>query len=486
MTEVQLKSRPTRRGRRTGYLVALTALLVMVAVPFQSAGAATNTSLWVKSTGNNVSNCRTKSIPCKTITYALTQAAVTGTTTINLLSNVDDEVDINKSNITVQSSPSTSTFAIKPTTDTLTKPTPAPGSVSVEPIVYVGPTMTAVLIKNVTIDGSVRPPTLACVPGKGHTGLYVRGASVKLANANVTNISQGPSLTGCQNGGAIYVRTGAGELSNVSITGGTVSNYDKNGITCNSVGTTCTITNTTVVGRGAVGSGDAAQNGIQYGFGAVGTASGVTVRDHNYTPGVSASAAGILLYDAGNGVAIKNSNVYGNNVNIYAVNDGGFGAGQETKNLVLTGNKVHDAAADVNGTADGIFLDSISTANAANNKVYGNSEVGIGGYALAGSTIKGNTVNNNLAADPNGEGISLAGGSTGNTVSANQSNLNTGDGIHAEAGVTGNTFIGNTMNGNGGFEAHDESTGGGTSGTGNTWTTNHCSSGNDSPNGLCH
>jgi hypothetical protein len=72
-------------------------------------------------------------------------------------------------------------------------------------------------------------------------------------------------------------------------------------------------------------------------------------------------------------------------------------------------------------------------------------------------------------------------------VSANKSNLNTSDGIHAAAGVTGNTFSGNTMNGNGGFEAHDESTGGaGPGGVNNTWTNNHCTSGNDSPNGLCH
>ena len=92
----------------------------------------------------------------------------------------------------------------------------------------------------------------------------------------------------------------------------------------------------------------------------------------------------------------------------------------------------------------------------------------------------------------NGDGILLAGdgsvnaSSTGNYIASNKSSGNTGDGIHATTDTSNNVFAGNTVNGNGGFDAHDESTDGGTAGTANTWNSNHCTSGNDSPNGLCH
>jgi hypothetical protein len=475
--------------RHAKYLVALSALVVLVAVPAQSAVAATRISLWVSSSGTNAGNCHTKTTPCATVTYALTQAPSTGTN-INLLTNVADEVNINKDNITIQSSPTTSHFSIRPTTDTLTAQTPEGANVA--PIVYVGPSRTGIALKNIAIDGSGRPPAGGCDAGKGHTGLYVRSAQVFLTTTDVVGVTQGPGLTGCQNGGAIYVRTDTNQASNVKITGGVVNTYDKNGITCNSVGTTCVISKTVVTGRGAVGIGDAAQNGIQFGFGATGSVTSVAVTGNNYTP--DGEGTGILLYNAGTGVSIKSSNISGNNVGIYALWDGSAPAGQTTANLVLASNKVHDAATAVNGVGDGIDVDSLSNATVSGNKVWGNSAVGIGAYGLHNSAIKSNAADDNAGtATGNGDGIfvgSYAGAgnptSVGNNVALNKANANAQDGIHATADAANNVFYANTMNNDSAFEAHDESTGSGTAGTNNTWTSDHCVGGTSSPIGLCH
>ncbi|MDQ1519191.1 MAG: hypothetical protein QOI55_264 [Actinomycetota bacterium] len=487
MAAVDIRPRAARRGHRGKYVIALSALVVLVAIPFQAAGAITRVNLWVKSTGANTGNCKVQASPCATITYALSQAPLTGTN-INLLSDIADEVNVNKDNVTILSSPATGLFSIRPITNTLVAQTPEGAAVA--PIVYVGQSRSAIALKNIKIDGSARPTAGACDPGKGHTGLYVRSAQVTLSNTSVLNITQGAGLEGCQNGSAIYVRTDPSASSNVSITRGTVSGYDKNGITCNSVGTTCAITSTTVTGRGAVGLGDAAQNGIQFGFGATGTIASVTVSNNNYQP-TSDIATGILLYNAGDGVLVKNSNLFGNNINLDALNDGGGGTGQTTANLTVTTNKAHDAAADIGNYAEGITLDSLTNATVTSNTVYGNSEVGIAAWGIQASNINSNNVNDHSTADPNGDGIFVGGPgyafptSNGNNVNLNKSSRNTADGIHVDANTAGNTFSSNTMTRDGLFEAHDESTGGGSVGTANTWTTDHCSGGTSSPTGLC-
>jgi parallel beta-helix repeat protein len=454
----------------------------------QSAGAATTrVNLWVSSSGHDTSNCRTKSNPCATVTYALTQAPSSGTN-INLRSDIDDEVRVTKDNVTIQSSPSTAHWAIRPSTDTLLASTPQ--GATVKPIVVVGQSRSGVKLVNISIDGSSRPSAGGCDGGAGHTGLYVRSAQVTLSKTDVVDISQGTGLEGCQNGLGIYVRTDPSDASNVSITKGTVSGYDKNGITCNDVGTTCNITKTVVIGAGAVGVPKAAQNGIQYGRGSVGVVNGVNVSNNNYTP--DGEGTGILLYDAGSGILVKNSNLHGNNVNLYAINDG-LSTG-DTSGLNLTGNTVHDAApSDDGNVGDGIVLDSINNATLSANKVYGNVISGISGYGSVNTVFKNNLLGTAVTGGTaNGDGIFLAGdgsvnaSSTGNFIASNKSNDNTGDGIHADTDTSNNVFAGNTVNGNGGFEAHDESSGSGTANTANTWNSNHCTSGNDSPDGLCH
>jgi hypothetical protein len=487
MPYLSFSSRAVRRARRRAGLVGVLALAALVVAPVPAAVAATRVSLWVSPSGTDAGTCKVKKSPCLTVSYALTQATNAGTN-INLLGSIDDEFTLNKNNVTVQSSPLSGNYSIRPLTAALSAQTPA--GAPVQPIVYVPPTISGAALKNVTLDGSGRAGAGGCSAGAGRTGLYVRSAQIALTNTSVTHVSQGPAARGCQNGLAVYVRTDTAQASNVSITGGVVDDFDKNGITCNDVGTTCVINKTEVIGRGALGVGDAAQNGIQFGRGATGTIANVKVHDHNYTP--DGEATGILLYNTGPGVIVKTSNLSGNNVGIYAINDGTT-PGQTTANLTLSQNKVHDAATSLDGNVGhGIALDSTNGGTLLANQLWNNELAGIAGYGVTNTTFK-NNVADAVLGGANGDGIFIGGDgsvsatATSNTFTGNKSNGNTGDGIHADAATASNTFKANRLNGNGGYEAHDESTGAGTAGTANTWTTNNlCPSGDDNPGGLCH
>src|SRR5204863_47646 len=96
-----------------------------------------------------------------------------------------------------------------------------------------------------------------------------------------------PATPGCQAVLGIFVQSGNGGPglnSNVAILNNLVDEYGKNGITANEPGTFVIVTNNMVTGRGATGLGDAAQNGVQIGFGGRGLVSGNTISYHIYVP----------------------------------------------------------------------------------------------------------------------------------------------------------------------------------------------------------
>ncbi|KKQ96540.1 MAG: hypothetical protein A3G66_03800 [Candidatus Levybacteria bacterium RIFCSPLOWO2_12_FULL_39_17] len=147
----------------------------------------------------------------------------------------------------------------------------------------------------------------ADIHGANYFGVVVNGdvnnPSVDVKNSEIHDIGETP-LNGSQHGLAIYYRalstgTVAGEIS-----GNEVYTYQKNGITVNGEGANVNVENNTVTGEGRVDY--IAQNGIQFGYGAVGNISGSTVTGHYWTgcshqdaaktgctPWVS---AGLLLY----------------------------------------------------------------------------------------------------------------------------------------------------------------------------------------------
>ena len=173
-----------------------------------------------------------------------------------------------------------------------------------------------VAVSDLTIDGLPAGSLFACSPG--YVGIFYRAASGAIQDTRVTNIHH-PATPGCQAVLGIFVQSangGPGLNSNVAIVNNVVDNYGKNGITANEPGTFVTVSNSMVLGRGPTGPGDAAQNGVQIGFGARGLVSGNTISDHNYLP-PDFVACGVLFFEGGGGVGrAKNNTFAGNEQNI--------------------------------------------------------------------------------------------------------------------------------------------------------------------------
>jgi|RhiMetdeSRZDD1v2_1073273.scaffolds.fasta_scaffold698896_1 hypothetical protein len=174
---------------------------------------------------------------------------------------------------------------------------------------------TGVAVTDLTVDGSAAAFN-ACAPG--YVGIFYRESSGLIQDTHVTHIHH-PLASGCQAVLGIFVQSGNGGPglnSHVTILQNTVDDYGKNGITANEPGTFVTVSNNTVMGRGPTILGDAAQNGVQIGFGARGLVSGNTISDHYYVP-PDFVACGLLFFQAGGGLGrTKNNTFFGNEQDI--------------------------------------------------------------------------------------------------------------------------------------------------------------------------
>jgi parallel beta-helix repeat protein len=125
-------------------------------------------------------------------------------------------------------------------------------------------------------------------------GVVVNGdvgaVSANVTGSSVHDIGETP-LNGSQHGTAIYYRAFGGTASG-TISGNTITHYQKGGITANG-NVSATITNNTVTGEGPVSY--IAQNGIQVGYGSKATVTGNTVSGNAYTGSNLASSGGILV-----------------------------------------------------------------------------------------------------------------------------------------------------------------------------------------------
>jgi hypothetical protein len=119
----------------------------------------------------------------------------------------------------------------------------------------------------------------------------VGAVTTNVKTSSIHDIGETP-LNGTQHGTAIYYRAlGSGSPTGV-ISGNTLTNYQKGGITVSGK-VSATITNNHVTGQGPVNY--IAQNGIQMGYGAKGSVTGNTVIGNAYTGGGQTSSAGILV-----------------------------------------------------------------------------------------------------------------------------------------------------------------------------------------------
>ncbi|MEO5965651.1 MAG: right-handed parallel beta-helix repeat-containing protein [Candidatus Limnocylindrales bacterium] len=155
--------------------------------------------------------------------------------------------------------------------------------------------------------GAYNPTSVsgATISGANYFGIVVDNSAVNVFNSTVRNIGETP-LNGAQHGIGIYY-TGAGAIGTIS--GNTVSHYQKNGIVA-TTNAKVSITGNTVIGEGRVDY--IAQNGIQVSSGASATVTGNIIKDNYYTP-KSYTACGLLLYQAG-GVRVGANTYSGNEV----------------------------------------------------------------------------------------------------------------------------------------------------------------------------
>lgn len=182
--------------------------------------------------------------------------------------------------------------------------------------VYVEPGVTDVKIDNADIHGAK------------YFGVAVNGAapgaSADVTNSSIYDIGESP-FNGAQHGvGIYYVAMGSSDSATGTVSGNTVSNYQKGGIVANGSGASVSVTDNTVTGLGPVPF--IAQNGIQFGWGAtVLGLSGNTVTGNIYTQGAAKAyvSSGILLYQAtlttNVGQIASANHSYGNQANIFYI-----------------------------------------------------------------------------------------------------------------------------------------------------------------------
>jgi hypothetical protein len=139
-----------------------------------------------------------------------------------------------------------------------------------------------------------------------------KGASVDVTDSDISDIGDNPTFTGSQHGVAVYYTDG----SSGTVSGNEISEYQKNGFAATLPGTNVAVNDNAVTGEDEIPY--IAQNGIEFGFGAGGSASGNTIDGHWYT-GASWSSTGLLLFDVSANQVKTSNNKFLNNQNNLAV-----------------------------------------------------------------------------------------------------------------------------------------------------------------------
>lgn len=269
-----------------------------------------------------------------------------------------------------------------------------------------------VTIKNLHVAG-VLPGNGGCAEEE-YGILVIDGATAQISGDQVSDIhDSNPALYGCQFG--VAVRVGAyywptADFSNflvedfvghATVTGTTVSGYQKGGIVTDGSGSTGDVRGNTVngTGRDTLIAPIIAQNGIQVSRGASGQVRDNVVTGNSYTGAAYASSAGVIVYGGCGdplvtGVQVMGNTLTNNDVGIYLNNysaDCSTAATTQTNDKAVNNTISNDAVTNVgsgvccgfpyNGYQAGI--DDIGT----NDKIINNTITGAG-YA-ARTTVGG-------------------------------------------------------------------------------------------------
>ena len=193
----------------------------------------------------------------------------------------------------------------------------------------IGGTVTGSLDASGCNIGAYNPTSVsnANISGANYYGVVDNGITTNITNSSIHNIGEVP-FNGTQHGNAVlYINGATGTIS-----GSTVSQYQKNGITVSGKAadgvtagptgtgkTNVSVLNNTVTGQGHISY--IAQNGIQISYGATAIVRGDTVSGNWYTP-AGTTACGLLLYQAA-GVKTQMNSLFDNETNLCNVSRGG-------------------------------------------------------------------------------------------------------------------------------------------------------------------
>lgn len=265
--------------------------------------AASPANEYVNGAGADTGDCSTQAAACKTISYALTQAD-NGTKIHVAAGNYTESLVIDKEVSLLGAGPST----------TITVPSTLTGGGKIVDIA--APNVT---LKDLTVSGKFNVPDCSA----SEYGVYFEnGASGAISGVSVLDIqASNASLFGCQQG--IGIRIGsqyAGISAKATLTNVTVSGYQKGGIVVDGGGSYALIKGSTITGAGAIAT--TAQNGIQVSRSATATIENDTITGNSYTLTSSngATAAGILLYGAGDKTTVKEDTITNNQVGYFTEN----------------------------------------------------------------------------------------------------------------------------------------------------------------------
>jgi parallel beta-helix repeat protein len=263
-----------------------------------------------------------------------------------------------------------------------------------------------VKLSNLTVDGTGNSVE--------NCGLNVIGILYQNASGTVNEVVARnqtlPGFTGCQTGVGIYVQSGAGGKSTVTVSNSSVHDYQKGGITGRGIGTTLIATGNSVRGLGP--DPLIAQNGIEIGIGATGTIGNNAVANDIYQNAVSPGdgASGILVF-ASSKVQVVSNTIGNTQFGITVASDPVLGAADSAtirnnnifgtilfdgidlcsnKNVVI-GNNIFDSA------ESGVHLDDTCGTTGNQNTVSGNTINEACAGLLRGSATSGNVVVLNTA-----------------------------------------------------------------------------------------
>lgn len=325
--------------------------------------------------------------PGPTYSYSTIQAAIDAASPGDIIQvaagTYTEQVLINKDNLTITGAGIGQTIIKSPATLAASFGTPG-----IKKAVVCAHTINNVNLSNLTIDGD----------GKGNAnaafvGLAFWNAGGTVNDVNVIGVRNTP-FDGAQHGVAVYAYNDTGGPYTITINGMDIYDFQKNAMALMGTGLTIDLDNIDVTGAGPTSV--TAQNGIQIGYGANGTADNCTI-DGIVWVGPTWTASGILLLNGGT-VDFTGCTVNNAQTSVYCQDaNGSFDDGSIT-NPVGTGILIYSYAAkgdngdiklkpqpieeDYSGDPKSAVIFNVDHSTLTGNMV--TDEYGIEAYAMSG------------------------------------------------------------------------------------------------------